>query len=406
MDRVQQLKKNPRWLAFAKLGLELKALNAVVTLFHIHRGVGVDQIFYLSVAWSVATLLFEIPTGYLADRVGRKRTLLLGAFITLLSSIFAFWAQGMWAFCIQVALMSFGFSCFSGTEEALLYDTLQETGQESHMNHYKARLSAANNGMKIFVPALGAWIAKDLLESQFQILVLINAVGAFIAFLFLFQLREPKHVKAVLKEEEGIFRQSLRTIRSEPFLLRAALNKILVFICGFLIWKIYAPYFLQYGVPALWIGFFYVGFKLSETVLTFFLEKLEKLFTPVRLVAYTTVLLVLGLLGMIFLTKSPVLLVVSAGIAIVMASIREPMFSHAMNRRIQSRSRATTLSNLYVLKALLDIPLFFLSGALVLQDSRYVFALCVILCLVVLFFFPIRQKDLESVAGDPSPAAL
>lgn len=395
MDRLERLKRNPRILALAKLGAESKAINGIAVLFYLHRGLEIDQIFYLSIAWSVATLLFEIPTGYLADRFGRKRTLLFGMVISMIASVFAMFAHGFWAFCFQFMLMSFGFSCHSGTEEALLFDTLKETKDENRMTHYIARLSSARQAMKIVIPSLGALFARNLLDWQFQVLLGVDVFCAMLSFFILTRLEEPHHVKDVLAEEQGILRQSLQTIRSEPFLMRAALNKILIFIVSFLIWRLYQPYFLAYGVPTWWIGIFYASFQTAMTVCFFFIEKIEKRFHPVQVVFWSTAAIVLGLLGMLFF-KKPFLLVVSTWFAIVMSSIREPMFSHAMNRRIQSHSRATTLSNLYVLKAIIDIPLLFISGSLALRDQRYVLALCLALCLVVLIVLPIRKKDFIS----------
>jgi hypothetical protein len=42
-------------------------MNAVIQLFYLRRGLNNFDILYLGISWSVATLIFEIPTGYLAD---------------------------------------------------------------------------------------------------------------------------------------------------------------------------------------------------------------------------------------------------------------------------------------------------------------------------------------------------
>ena len=405
MDRLARLKRNPRLLFWARACLELKALNAIIALFYLNRGVRIDQIFYLSIAWSIGTLLFEIPTGYLADRFGRKRTMLLGACITLLSSVAALYAHGFWQFCLQFLLMSFGFSCFSGTEEAILYDGLKELGDEQGMTKQNGRLQSARQMMKIIFPPLGAWIAKDLLEHQFQIVIGIDIFAQIIAFILLFSLIEPRHVRSVLRQEEGIFKESLRTIREEPFLMRAALNKITMFVASFLIWRIYQLYLGNLGIDVRWFSVFYFVFHLVLFTSHWHIDRLEGHLGSIRLLG-STVILTLGGLALALLFAHPAPVFIGSLIAVLFSSIREPVFSHAMNQRIQSRSRATTLSNLYVLKALLDIPLLLLSGYLALRDPRLVYGLCIVLCLVVLFFFPIRQKDLESTTQKTSPAPL
>lgn len=390
MDRLARLRANPRWLSLAKVCAELKAINGVASLFYLHRGVAFDQIFYLSIVWSITTLLFEVPSGYLADRFGRKRTLLLGTFITAFSYLVAFFADSFLAFCVQFALMSFGFSCFSGTEEALLYDTLKETKEEHKMTSYFAKLNAARQVMKIFIPSLGALIAKDLLESQFRILVLIDIAGSVLAWFMLSRLEEPRHVKHVAEQEQGIFKESLQTIRREPILFRIALNKTLVFVASFLIWRVYQPYFLEHGISAVWFALLYVLFKSTETVTLFCLDRLEKRFSADRLAFWSLCGAMVSLVAMVVLPDYKPALFLATWLGLYFSSIREPMFSHAMNKRIESRSRATTLSNLYVVKALLDIPILLLSGWLVLQDIRYVLVLAMGLCLAAFIVFPLK----------------
>ncbi len=406
MDRVARLKQNPRLLFWARAFMELKALNAIIALFYLQRGVRVDQIFYLSIAWSIGTLLFEIPTGYLADRFGRKRTMLLGAVLTSVATLFMFVAQGFWQFAFQITLLSFAFSCFSGTEEAILYDGLKELGEEQGMTKQNGRLQAARHIMKIVFPPLGAWIAKDLLERQFQIVIGIDILAQIVSFILLLRLVEPKHTREVLKEEEGIYAESIRTIRQDPFLLRAALNKIFIFIVSFLLWRAYQIYLGDtIQIDLRWLSLFYFLFHSLVFVSNWYTDRLEKWFGPIRLLSATVWLSVGGLL-LAILIRHPFPIYIGSLLGILASSAREPVFAHAMNRRIQSRSRATTLSNLYVLKAILDIPFLLLSGALALRDPRYVYALCVVLCLVVLFLLPIRQQDIESGRQDPSPASL
>lgn len=258
MTRKQRLARNPRILFWGKALTELKTLNAIIVLFYLHRGVSLEEVFYLTLVWSITSLIFEVPSGYLADRFGRKRTLMLGALFLLCAWVATWFAHGFLPFVGVFVLMSLAFSMFSGTEEAMLYDSLKELHKENEMTKYNGRLSSARHIFKIFVPTIGAFIAKDLLESQFHILIGIDVLAIIVSFIIFSQLIEPKHKKSVEEYEKGIFRESINTIKRNPVLLRISINKTLVMIASILIWRVYQPMLQELGFTIYWLGIFYV----------------------------------------------------------------------------------------------------------------------------------------------------
>ena len=71
-----------------------------------------------------------------------------------------------------------------------------------------------------------------------------------------------------------------------------------------------------------------------------------------------------------------------------------------MNQHVDSKSRATTLSNLNKLKSIVDIPLIFLAAIVSTMDLRYPLVIGFVLCLLALIVFPIReQKKLVEAAS-------
>jgi len=393
MHRTERLKRNPSFLFWGKALVKLNILNAIVTLFYLHRGVEINEIFYLSIIWSLSTLLFEVPTGYLADRFGRKRTLLLGAFLLALSWVATLFATGFPAFILVFVIMSASFSCFSGTEEAFLYDSLKELGEDKEMTKHNGRLHSAQHFFNIIVPTLGAWIAKDLVEFQFSILIIVNIVATVLGLLVFIFLTEPKHAKNVAEYEKGIFRESVETILHEPFLFRAAMNKLLIFIASFLVWRAYQPFLSEHGVSIFWLGVFYFLMHGICFIVHQRIGQIEKIIGTTRALFWSVALMIIALVG-VFITNISLLLFVFILTTIVLETVREPVFAYAMNSRINSRSRATTLSNLNVFKAMLDIPILFFAGWLAKINLEYVFWVAIGLCVITLLFFSIRKRDL------------
>ena len=392
MERAARLALNPRLLFVAKFFANIKILNAVITLFFLHRGLPIDQVIYLSAIFGAATLVVEVPTGYIADRWGRRATLQAGMICLALSQFINLFASDFLTFAASFIVLAFASACFSGTEEATLYDSLKELGRESQMTRYWGRLLSAQNLPKIFFPPIGAFIAKDLLDWQFQTLLWVDIAAALVGMLVLFFVIEPKHERDVEAYEEGIFRESVRTVRERPLLLRAALNKVTPAIVSVLVWRAYQPYLMDLGASVIWLGIFYVFMHGAVFSLRWASEWAEAQFGDARVLNATAWMMALALLCS---TLVPNAWIVSLFLVLFFAgnALREPMYSHWMNRQIHSRSRATTLSNLNVFRAAIDVPLMLAGGALAVLDVRWTLLLCASLCLFVFLFLRIPADD-------------
>lgn len=393
MDSNERVAKNPRLLFWGRALVETKTLSAVVVLFYLHRGLALDEIFFLSIVWSLTALAVEVPSGYLADAIGRKRTLLLGVLLLIASQGVTFFAHGFWPFALTFALMSASFSCFSGTEEAMLFESLEQTGHRREMNARNGRQLAARSLPDILIPMIGAFIAHDLTEGQFQLLIGLNMVIAFCALVVLGRLTEPVRVKSVAEREIGIFTQSIKTIRQQPWLLKVAFNKLLVFIAVFVTWRTSQPLLSGLGFGAEALGVFYVLFQSIEFACGWFAGVLERVVGTVRIIFFTPVLMVV-LLTLAIISDEPWIVFISLALSLAMNNLRDAMFSHAVNARIHSASRATTLSNLNVIKGVLDIPVLLLAGLLAKGSVESPLYLAIGLCLIVLLVFPIRRREL------------
>ena len=401
MNLKQQIALNPRLLFWGRALVETKTLSAVIVLFYLHRGLGLDEVFYLSIVWSLTSLVTEVPSGYLTDHIGRKRTLLLGVLLLIVSQVLTFFSYGFYPFVLSFVFMSASFSCFSGTEEALLYESLVETGKEDEMNRRNGKQLSARSLPDIFLPAIGAFIASGLLESQFQLLIALNIVASVFAFFLLSRLTEPRRNQYVAERELGVFAQSIQTIRNDPWLLKVALNKLLVFIASFILWRMSQPFLVQHGFGVEALGAFYVLFQGLQFGVGWFAGQIERLVGTARIIALSAWMTIIGVVVAI-ITTHPLVAFASLAIAISADALREPLFAHAVNNRIHSRSRATTLSNLNMMKGILDIPILLLAGWLSNGSLNHPLLLAVALCIIAVIVFPIRSRELQ---GQNNPTA-
>ncbi len=106
-------------------------LAPVLTLFYLSRGLSYFQIFFLYATITVATFIFEVPTGIIGDKYGRKTSIILGIFGWILFGVGFFFANSFGFFIVLFILLGINLTFISGSDEALIYDSLKQDKKET-----------------------------------------------------------------------------------------------------------------------------------------------------------------------------------------------------------------------------------------------------------------------------------
>lgn len=140
----------------------------------------------------VATAICEIPTGILSDKVGRKYTLVLGS-LTKLFSIFCYAAgQTYPAFVIGALFDGLSLAFFSGNNDALLYDTVNEIGEKHKYHEHLGKIRSMLYPSLLVASIIGGLIATISFPLVFWLSILPQAVCIALSL----KIIEPKkHVK-------------------------------------------------------------------------------------------------------------------------------------------------------------------------------------------------------------------
>lgn len=364
--------------------MEIKAINGVAVLFYFSRGVSFEQVFYLSIVWAVVSVLTEFPTGYLADRWGRARLLMLGALIYALSLGLAFFAQGFSMFVIQYVLLAIAFACASGAEDALVYDTLKALDNEKEANLWNGRVAAARQIGKIFIPSIGAFIAQ---YGRFEILVGIDFVASIMAVGVLTHLVEPPRVTSLLETEETALQAILKVLKTNRRFRSLVGNQVFIFAAFFLILRAYQPLLIENGFSIWFLGLWYGAYHLTLVFVYTHLQRLVARFTFSR-IANGTIMFGLFGLALCILSPYPWGVALGAWMALLGTGMREPFFSAPLNEEFPSFRRATVLSQVGFFKSVANIPVLLIAGWLA---SRYgtpaVMGLAFLICFGTLLTF-------------------
>jgi MFS family permease len=125
------LRDRGQWNYWLCLALELLWAAyfgiAVTVEWYKQFGIGLTQIAALQVVMGVFTILFDIPCGWLADRIGVRLVMLMGISMQVVqSALFGLWCTHFWQFCIMLAITGVAWSFTSGTAKAMVKSTVPE----------------------------------------------------------------------------------------------------------------------------------------------------------------------------------------------------------------------------------------------------------------------------------------
>lgn len=311
----------------------------IIVVFFQDNGLNMQQIFTLKAISAVTIVVMEIPSGYMADRLGRRMTLVLGALLNFAGFLAYSMAHGFGMFIVAELFIGLSMSFISGADSAMLYDSLQSLRRKNDYARQEGRITAIGNFAEAGAGILGGFLAGISLRLPFIAQAGIAFIGIPVALL----LTEPQ-IQAQL--EKTTMRKIFNTIRYS--LVKNKLLRAYILYSAFagmttltLAWFI-QPYFTSIELPLEWFGILWTALNLSVALTAFWAYKAERLLSPVKMLALITIVIgggfmLLGIIGGI------------AGIAILFGiylirGIATPVLKDYINRHTASDVRATVLS--------------------------------------------------------------
>jgi MFS family permease len=185
------------------------------TLFLLDAGLNNAEAFAANAFFTAGMVIFEIPTGVLADTWGRRTSYLLGSATLLVTTLVyvAMWQiqapLGGWA--IASVLVGLGFTFFSGATEAWLVDALTFTGSRDELEPVLARGQVVDGAAMLVGSAAGGVVAQlTNLGVPYLIRSALLGLTLIAAFLLMHDLGfTPNRGKAPLVEVRRVLRESL-----------------------------------------------------------------------------------------------------------------------------------------------------------------------------------------------------
>lgn len=179
--------------------------SAIWVLFLGYKGMSLIEIGLLESIYHTCNLIFEIPSGAMADLLGRRRVIILSRVASVISCLIMLNSHSFWGFAIGFIFSAFGGNLNSGSEEALIYDSLiQEDSVDSYL-----KLNSRLNVLIEIAQAMAVFVGGLLAEHSFELSYSVALLIAVTALLTALQFEEPQ-VQSQPQQNIGLVKTHLK----------------------------------------------------------------------------------------------------------------------------------------------------------------------------------------------------
>jgi MFS family permease len=349
-DRLKKkIEKNISIYFIWKIFFAMFFLTPTIVLFWQEHGLSFFQITLLQAFYSILIFILEIPSGWIADRWGRKNTIRLGATAILIAVCAYSLGSNFAQFMIAEFFFAIGFSSISGADSALLYDSLLFLNRQDEYKRIMGRTRAWFLISMGASTALGGFLGSINLRFPLMAMIFSMGISAILSFFF---TEAPYRVEAKTRA------QVLEVVKTPGLMFILAYGAILLSFGNAILW-FYQPYFKLSGLPIWSYGLLFSLFNITAALFSAKAHVISEKISEKYILASMPLLLMISYLGMAaFIGPLGVALTL---IQQVVRGFSSVFLSDEINIRVPSNMRATSLSVLnfgYRFLAAVMMPIF------------------------------------------------
>src|SRR5437870_3136347 len=232
--------------------LSASLIWGINTLFLLHSGLSIFEVFVANAAFTAAMALFEVPTGVVADTRGRRASFLLSE-ATLAVGTMAYVGVaaihgGLLLFCLAGVILGLGYTFYSGAVEAWLVDALKATGYRHELDSVFAKASIVASIAMIVGTVGGGLLGQIDLSVPYLARTALVLIAFAVGFRTMHDIGfEPRtmRLQGIVGEMRKVARAGVTYGWRKPAVRLLVMESFVTW--GFVSWAWYAwqPYFLQ-----------------------------------------------------------------------------------------------------------------------------------------------------------------
>lgn len=340
-DLSQRLTEKPRNIKLIYLSSIIGGMLfflPILVLYYEETLFSVINVALIFAAKSITTVLFELPSGAVADLFGRKNSMILGNIIALLSLVFLAIGGSMFMFIAYAVFTHIGRAFVSGSDNALIYDSLKVIGKtqffEKTIGTYYATWAIG--------ASFGSIVGGYLGTISFKLPIYLTFIPLLVATIIIFYLQEPPYEKSGHKNIAKQMWQTAKlafTTRNFAFILAAA---FIIFGFGENLFML-SPLFLKFkNITVEGIGYFFAAITALVAIGEYYGYEFGK-----KLGRKNALIWIMSLSAIFFIIAtlfSPYFAVVLLAIPALLFGFRHTIITGLLNEGVDSAKRATMQS--------------------------------------------------------------
>lgn len=383
MDK--KIKRNIKLDYISTFITNLNMQSSIWVLYLAYCGMNLMQIGLLEGIYHATSIVCEIPSGELADLVGRKKSMILGRICITISCIIMLFTRNFWWFAFSFLLQALGNNFNSGSEEALVYDSMICLGEEENYIRINGRINTVIEVSQAIATVVGGVMA----EYSYFVCYAACTVISLLAFVPVVLMKEPPVLKTPEEKERLTARQlvarhfqtSFGILASDLRILKIVTYFSVIFAAHTLLFFYSQQYYYDMGYNKIQISIIMLLAGIVSCFGAIASEKLYRRFEK-KVLAFSAAVVALTL---VFYSVGKPLLSIGMFIAAnFFNAVLYPVESETLNSIIPSEQRATLISVNSMFFSIVMIVTFPVAGAL--ADAWSLAAVLGVLGLLLLLF--------------------